>query len=786
MTHQTRALSLLLCICLLISFTLCLFSCSGDPTTENRVISVTAEKQKLRVEAALTQGFLEGYTEKKVYLFELPSYFSADTDLSELDPVAEVKPRAKISFTLSVYDGARSRLYSSFLVAAYDAAEDQFIPLTSPMALSNPEAMAVYVPAARAGEISLKGLISDYPSDAIRLGISHTVVDVPMDRLILAEWQKGAVSYVYNGVTRYLDGDALAELDGTVQVYTAAGVQVYLRFRLGDPDGKGVPIGLYLPAAKNAEDYAVNMTTSFSSLIMEGFLDFMAERYAAPAEGQGAVEAFIMGYRVNNGVDYNCAGDSDLASYVTNYERLVRVAHTALTSHNPAGRVYISLDNRRAVSDGTGWDGAAFLSAFREETSLRGDYGWHVACELYAATPAVWEENPAADTAFFTVRNLNTLTDLLDGEKYRDPSGSPRRLLISGLDIPAVLTGGIPSDTDNNRQAASYAYAYMTCVQNGRVEALIYGTHTDPAESPEATDLCGIWTAKPSGEIIEDGVEPPLCPSSLRPLYRVFQQIDTTAAADLSEELSALIGASYIKLESALAGKAAPVTAIEGIGSLSGHDPAHKKASPLYTFDGGCLHGFTSAGNLTYLELTAAETLGMGTLHARFDRTAVCEPMGLTVTLSATELIGAKELIFDLYAGQLAASGPAAKPTVTLRLTRTAVGPVAEGQGELRYEASVSEVKSGSWQTASFDVTSFTSLLNASDEVTLTLLMDYPAETAPQGATAHHLGLAGIYFTGHTAASKTPAGPVIGILIALVILVLAVFAFLCFRHRGRH
>ena len=31
MTHQTRALSLLLCICLLISFTLCLFSCSGDP-----------------------------------------------------------------------------------------------------------------------------------------------------------------------------------------------------------------------------------------------------------------------------------------------------------------------------------------------------------------------------------------------------------------------------------------------------------------------------------------------------------------------------------------------------------------------------------------------------------------------------------------------------------------------------------------------------------------------------------------------------------------------------------
>jgi RNA polymerase sporulation-specific sigma factor len=206
MTHQTRALSLLLCICLLISFTLCLFSCSGDPTTENRVISVTAEKQKLRVEAALTQGFLEGYTEKKVYLFELPSYLSADTDLSELDPVAEVKPRAKISFTLSVYDGARSRLYSSFLVAAYDAAEDQFIPLTSPMALSNPEAMVISKEDLSVIEGKIGEMLSDLEKDVLikyMEGKSYQEISCELDRHVKSI--DNALQRVKRKLQKYLD-----------------------------------------------------------------------------------------------------------------------------------------------------------------------------------------------------------------------------------------------------------------------------------------------------------------------------------------------------------------------------------------------------------------------------------------------------------------------------------------------------------------------------------------------------------------------------------------------------
>ena len=784
MQKTTRALSLLLCICLLIPMTLGLFSCSKEPATENRVTSVTLDKGEITVEAALTTGFLEGYTEKKIYLFELPSHYSADFDLDELDPVAEAKPRGRVKFTLSAMDGVRSRLFSSYLIASFDPATKAYTPLTPPTSLSNPEAAATYTPPAESPEGSIKGLISDSPADAIRLGVSHTVVEVSMDNLILSSWRKGATAYIYDGTTRYLDTAALTELDETVGVYTAAGVEVFLRFSMGSPEGKDIPIGLYVPGVANAEDYAVNMTTPFAADIMEGFFDFMAARYAAPADSSRPVSGFIMGYRVNSGVTHNAATGMDLAAYVTNYEKLTRVAHTALRSHNPAGRIYISLDSRRAVGTEGGWDVATFLSAFADESRLRGDYPWHVACELYADTPAVWEENAAADTAHYTIRNLGTLTDLLDGTVYRF-ADQPRRLLIGGYEIPAVGQGETPSGESDNRQAASYAYAYLTCVQNGRVEALIYSAYTDPAPTAAESPLCGLWTVKADADVAEEGVAPMLRPATTRPIYDVFKRIDTTESATLSTGLTAVMGASYTKLESALSGKASPVTYVQGSTSLEGHDPVHKKASPLYTFGDGHTGGFTDGGGLTYLELTEAETLGLTALHARFDRDRVCEPMGLTVTLPATDLIGGKEMIFDLYAGQKASTGSSARPTVTLRLTRPATGSAADGQGEIRYEASVYEVKSGSWQTASFDITPFTTLLNASDEVTMTLILDYPTSTAPDGSTTHDMGLAGVYLTGHTAATGTPAGLVIGIVAVLILLVVGVFVCLLIRYRKK-
>ena len=782
MKNHARFTSLLLCFLLLLPLLCGLFSCAAKPATENRVTSVTLDGERIQVEATLTKGFLENYALKKVYLFELPLAHGDEADLTDLDPVAEANVRGELQFTIPLFDGLRTRLYSSFLVASFDPATSAYIPLTPLAALSNPQSLAPADKTERVDKNSIKGLISDYPADAIRLGVSHTVVDVFMEKLILSTWREGAVSYVYNGVTRYLDADTLTELDKTVGLYTAAGVEVYLRFILGDPTHTDVPTGLYFPNAteSGAADYAVNMTTPFSALIMEGFFDFMADRYANPADGRVAVNAFVLGRGINNSVATNNAAGLSLSAYITNYEKLTRLAYMAIASHNAEGRVYIALDGRRTVSDGNGWDTTAFLAAFAEEVSLRGDYGWHVACELYANTPTLWEDDPSTDTACFTIRNLGVLTGLLDSPVYclGGQSGEPRRLLISSFSIPAVTKGGSASSDNDIKQAASYVFAYLTCVQNGRVEALIYDTHIDPAPTAENSSLEGLWTVAP-----DSGSNHSFHPAATRPIYNVFWKIDTTDAAELSPALTDVMGSSYTKLANALTGKVAAISYLKSMGTLQHYTADHSKASPLFLFTNGDTQGFTDAGSLTYLELVNSESLGLNTLHARFDRDAICQPMGLTVTLPASSLIGGREMILDLYGGLLGTTDSETNPTVTLRLIRASKGSIADGAGEIRYEASVSEIKSGSWQTVSFDISTFTDLLDADDEVTVTLLMDYPIDAAQNGPTAHHLGLAGVYVLGPTASTGISKGVVVVIMVVLGILVAGMTAVLFIRHR---
>lgn len=775
--------SLICSLCLFCLIPLMLVGCRKKaPVEQNAVTAVIPDgKGKITVKAELTQSFLDGYLEKKVYLFEIPSVYTADVDLDELDPVAETKVKGNMTIRIDDHDGVRSRLHSAFLLASYDRMEDTYTALTTPLAVTSFEEMSG-LPTETNEEVSIKGLISDHPADAIRLGIAHTIVDVSMEDLILKEWQEGAVSHIYNGVTAYLNADALSVLDHTVQAYTNAGVKVYLRFLLGGlSDTNNTPLSLYFQpdeAVDEAAFYAVNMTHTQTAEIMEGFFDFMADRYATPEDGSAAVTSFIIGYRVNHASVYNIGGDHTLASYVANYEKLVRVAHTAVRSHSADGRVYISLDSRRSAGDETGeWDIPAFLSAFSDACALRGNYNWNLACELYADTTDIWNEKTDTDNRYYTVHSLRTLTDLLLSDQYRISNGEERSILISGLSIPAVTKGGVPSAENNARQAASYAYAYMTCVHNRHIEALIYSAYTDTAENADHEQQCGLWTLTERGDH--------LAVSDKRPLYDLFRKIDTSDAASLSGELSAIIDEPYTKLERALAGKEQPVKVIHGTATLDSLEANHLKATSLFAFDQSTLHGFGNGGNLTYMELIYTEVLNTVTCNSRFDRTAVCDPMGITVTVPAAELMGGERMILDLYGGmaQDSAAGNAA-PTVTLQLTSPSTGSIVEGEGAVIYEASVSNVSGGVWQTAVFDVEEFTSLLDISDTVILTIQMDYDPEISVTGTG--YLGLAGVYVTGHIATGQMSTAAIIAIVAIAAAAVIGVFIFLFLRHRKRH
>ena len=325
---------LCLCLCLLCCLPLLAGcgSCGGsdEPVVRNAITSVTVGRgtqtgdgtdATLTVTAALTDALLKSYS-GTVYLFELPARCGRNPDLRGLTPVADAPAASSLRFSLSLYDGMRSRLFSSFVLASYDKTARQYTVLTSAVAVSDPAVLADGTARTDAA-VSVKGLSTPHPADAVRLGAASTVVDVSMGDIIREGWSERAVSFLWNGVTFYYDGDAVRALDGTVSAYTAAGIRVYLRFLLKAP-GESTPACLYVPGAGDAAGYSPNMTDPDAARLLEAFFRFMAERYAAgqDAPGRGLCASFLIGRGVNN-VSRNAADGSTGASpdlHVSRYE----------------------------------------------------------------------------------------------------------------------------------------------------------------------------------------------------------------------------------------------------------------------------------------------------------------------------------------------------------------------------------------------------------------------------------------------------------------------------------
>ncbi len=704
----------------------------GDSAEKNAITAVTLSGDTITVKISMTQSFLSSYKSGEVHLLELPSHRNTVGDLAGALPAATAAPSGSITMTLPAHDGTRSRLASAYVLATKDAAGN-YLPLTSTVSLQNPQAIA---PASN-GQVpasgSIKGLAAADPADAIHLGVAHTVLDVYINDLLADGWSEDAVSYVANGTTAYLNGDALEALDKTVRLYTDAGVRVYLRFLLSATDRTDAcaKAELYFPETEGAkaDHLAINMGSEIAAATMEGFLSFMADRYASPEDDTLAVTDFIMGLDVNDPVRHNSAGKITTDAYITNYEKLIHVAHISLLSQNASGRVYISLDDRRLVGAGeSGWDVAGFLAAFREEANLRGNYAWHIAARLHAANSTVWMENQA-EVNYFTIRNLAYLSDMLTGEGYATPAGEVRSLIISGYAVPAVQKDEPATDAKATEQAASYAFAYMTALRDGHVDALIYDTYIDATAASSDGDLCGLWSRNENGT-----------PKEKRPICKIFSEIDTSSAAALSGQLTALIGSAYTKLDSALAGTTAPVTSVSGSASVTEAGTLPGKATTLLSFRDGTHAGIEGLAGVTYMELRRPDaTEDRIALHTRFDRSSVTSPMALTVPVSASGMTGAKSLILDLALLERGEGAAKTGCSVTLRLSRASRGDAAA----VVYESTLTGVQN-TRQNALFDITAFTEHLTADDTVTLTVYLDNPT------GMSYDLDLSGVYVTDST------------------------------------
>lgn len=757
-------------IFLLISLLLQLLSCSGgegggipasDQTDGVSSVLLNRRGDKLTVSCLLGESFLAEYPRATLALFELQAG-SDGSDLGGLDPVASFRAASKLKYSDELTNGALTRLYSSYLLALKNS-DGSYTAVGSPVPILNPGQLA-----GRTFDypepISIKGIESDSISDALSLGVSHCVIDISIEDYIALpdpndQSPDPTVSLVFNGITYHFDTDAVAALDARVRTLSDEGVIVYLRFLLSKhPDALPEKIKcLGYAGAPSAENYAINIYNPDCSGYVASLFELLAERYTRPDRNFGFCGAFIIGYEVNNSSVSNAAAtDSNALDYASAYERLLRVAHTALVSNYSKGRVYISLGNNWNAEPSSAYaadsSASSFLSNLSVLSKARGDYNWGIAASAYPLDrqdSSIWDDALAtgASSQYLSPANISVLTYALS--KNYTYTGGMRNLIISSFGV-----SGNPSDTSSlNAQAASYAYAYYKIASDSDVDALIYVSVDDPRENTGSGTAANTSQSSP-----KYGLRTPPTGDTAggnKPIWSVFASIDSkNDAAALSA--ASLAGSEFNYLYNNLNASLRVRRTHTGEGTLAGGSDKYQ-ISPLFDFSRGSLYSFRAATPLSRVDLAPAD--GKPALRVLGSGDA-----GIIASGIAGELLaGHSNLLVNISNG-----GSDGK--LTLRLTQRGKG------GYISYE-STAGISTGV-QTVTFDLADFAGAISK-EEVNLSLYF------TPESGEASELLISSL-----SAADKSTTAPpvlmIIFITLAVILgLLLAIALFSRFYHKMR-
>jgi len=399
-----------------------------------------------------------------------------------------------------------------------------------------------------------------------------------------------------------------------------------------------------------------------------------------------------------------------LSVHAAEYAALLRVADTAVRSQFAEGRVYASLggnytalaaDPDTAADPLLDYAARDMLDALAAHLRSGGDIPWNVALSLTASRKVdsvLWEDMLATadpDAAYVTPHNLSVLTDYLANEILLW-DGEMRRVVISDLRIASA------GEDAQNKQAASYAYAYGRVLENGKIEAMIYR-----AEADEVTDTlgCGLYTAV-NGQ-----------PTEPRRIYTNFAEIDCIGGNLVETEL---LGGLWDTL-SPYVEEAARVNRVDGsdIKPNSKTEACSREILFDFTAAGDC--DFAAADHAAYLEMRADGETGEPVLCAVLNRSHGDAAMGISRTGIDAGVLRQADYLSVTYRADLSGD----RGTLMLRLT-------GGREGELIYESSTSAA-TGEWLTAYFDISDYTDALRG-DEVTLHLWVKGESHDIPEGA----------------------------------------------------
>ena len=454
-------------------------------------------------------------------------------DLVELQPfeslsAAAVAPvvgrsEAAASITLPRFAtndlAVRDRLYSGFVAVRHHPRWGR-VPVGPTRFVEDFAGVSKYsdaFPQAR----SKKGLQIQMVDDAIKLGVQHAAINLNLSGLVDLTRNPANFAWPMDGVTYYFKRGYVENLP--VKTLTDAGCVVsviVLAYQGGNPELNRILLHPQRTSRLPNGLAGFNTATGEGLRHFKACLEFLADRFSQPDRAHGRVANYIIGNEVTAHWEWYNLGRMPREPMIAEYERAVRVAHTAVRKFSASSRVYLSFEHHWTIPfDKDSWKGIpgrSFVDEFARVARLHGDFDWHMAYHPYPENlfqPRTWRDKsalPTFDTPRITFKNLDQLE-----QYFHRPEllcrGVPRRIILSeqGFHSDGTPAGDLA-------QAAAYCYAWRKVAVSDGIDSFILHRHVD--HGGEFGLNLGLWRRQTNS----------VCTASTpRPMYEVFRQADT-------------------------------------------------------------------------------------------------------------------------------------------------------------------------------------------------------------------------------------------------------------------
>lgn len=371
---------------------------------------------------------------------------------------------------------------------------------------------------------TIKGLQVKTFENVQELGLGHAALNVNLPCIVQSSDENRAIAFPCMGRIYYFNRAYMEQLDGRIKMLSDGGTVVDLII-LTRAEWHGVwgdpvltPLLLHPRLDPSSIVSAFRVTAEEPLMLLIACMEFLAERYMRPDEKYGRACGWIIGNEVNAQWIYCNCGETDMDTFLSEYQIALRCAFYAVRKHYAQARVYISLDHCWNMllepNEKHFYRGKALLDALQRNVQAEGDFDWGVAYHPFPEDlkrADFWNDTTAIqsfDTGKITFRNVEILAAYLKQKQFLH-RGKIRHIILSEQ---GLCSGDTPEG--ERLQADAFVLAFHKIKAISEIEAFIYHSHLD--EKNEGLLL---------GLLAEDGRR--------KPIYDCFSAIDGPEGEEL-------------------------------------------------------------------------------------------------------------------------------------------------------------------------------------------------------------------------------------------------------------